>query len=208
MILELWSMILALAIIDEAGVVIYATIWSVIYDCKFTILYLLEYKPQVWQLCWTVAGLEPLLSPPPPCGLYYKNIMIVNDASRIISEWCHNMEHLLQSSIMHPCVVIYAPRVSCQTVVEQLLDSCRTVVEQLLDSCRTVVGQLLDSCRTVVGQLSDSCRTVVRQLSDSCQTVVRQLSDSCQTVVRQLSNSFQSVVRQLSDSCWTDVGQL
>jgi hypothetical protein len=27
------------------------------------------------------------------------NIMIVNEASRVISEWCHNLEHHLQSSI-------------------------------------------------------------------------------------------------------------
>ncbi len=26
-------------------------------------------------------------------GLYYKHITIVNDASRIIIEWCHNLEH-------------------------------------------------------------------------------------------------------------------
>ncbi len=35
-------------------------------------------------------------------GLYYKNIMIVNDASRVISEWCHNLKHHLRSSIMLP----------------------------------------------------------------------------------------------------------
>jgi hypothetical protein len=34
------------------------------------------------------------------CGLYYKNIMIVNDASRVIIEGCHNLEHHLWSSIM------------------------------------------------------------------------------------------------------------
>ncbi len=34
------------------------------------------------------------------CGMYYKNIAIVNEASRVIREWCHNLEHKLQSSIM------------------------------------------------------------------------------------------------------------
>ncbi len=40
-------------------------------------------------------------------GLYYKNITIVNDTPRVISERCHNLEHhlwlsfmLLESSIM------------------------------------------------------------------------------------------------------------
>jgi hypothetical protein len=32
-------------------------------------------------------------------GLYYKNITVVNDASRVISGWCHNLEHHSQSSI-------------------------------------------------------------------------------------------------------------
>jgi hypothetical protein len=32
-------------------------------------------------------------------GLYYENIMIINDASRVVSEWHHCMEHHLQSSI-------------------------------------------------------------------------------------------------------------
>jgi hypothetical protein len=32
-------------------------------------------------------------------GLHYKNITVVNDASRVISEWCHNLEHHSQSSI-------------------------------------------------------------------------------------------------------------
>ncbi len=27
------------------------------------------------------------------CGLYYKNITIINDASRVVSERCHNLEH-------------------------------------------------------------------------------------------------------------------
>ena len=39
--LELYFTILALAIIDDARVVIYATIWSVIYNRKFMILNLL-----------------------------------------------------------------------------------------------------------------------------------------------------------------------
>jgi hypothetical protein len=30
----------------------------------------------------------------------FKNIMIINDASSVVSEWCHNLEHPLQSSIM------------------------------------------------------------------------------------------------------------
>jgi hypothetical protein len=38
-------MIQALAIIDDTRVIIYATIWSVIYDRKFTSLNLLEYRP-------------------------------------------------------------------------------------------------------------------------------------------------------------------
>ncbi len=33
------------------------------------------------------------------CGLYYKNILIINDAARVISEWRHNLEHHLRSSI-------------------------------------------------------------------------------------------------------------
>ncbi len=33
-------------------------------------------------------------------GLYYKNIMIVNYASRVISEWRNIWEHYLLSSIM------------------------------------------------------------------------------------------------------------
>jgi hypothetical protein len=33
------------------------------------------------------------------CGLYYKNIMIVNDAAKVISEGRHNLEHHLRSSI-------------------------------------------------------------------------------------------------------------
>jgi deoxyxylulose-5-phosphate synthase len=33
-------------------------------------------------------------------GLYYKNIAIVNDNSRVISERHHNLERHLQSSIM------------------------------------------------------------------------------------------------------------
>jgi hypothetical protein len=40
-ILELYFMILALAIIDDTRIVIYATIWRVIYDRKFMILDLL-----------------------------------------------------------------------------------------------------------------------------------------------------------------------
>ncbi len=32
-------------------------------------------------------------------GLYYKNIMIVNDASTVVSDWCHNLEHHLRLSI-------------------------------------------------------------------------------------------------------------
>jgi hypothetical protein len=35
------------------------------------------------------------------CGQYYKNIMIANDASWVISEWRHNLECRLQSSITH-----------------------------------------------------------------------------------------------------------
>ncbi len=35
-----------------------------------------------------------------PGGLCYKNSMIINDASRAISGWCHNLEHHLQPSIM------------------------------------------------------------------------------------------------------------
>ncbi len=33
------------------------------------------------------------------CGLYYKNIMIVNDSDtiRVITEWRHNLEHHLPS---------------------------------------------------------------------------------------------------------------
>jgi hypothetical protein len=34
-----------------------------------------------------------------PSGLFYKNIMIVNDALRVISLWCHNLERYLRSSI-------------------------------------------------------------------------------------------------------------
>ena len=34
------------------------------------------------------------------CVLYYKNIMMINDASRVISEWRNNLEHHLQSPIM------------------------------------------------------------------------------------------------------------
>ncbi len=41
-------MILALAIIDDARVVIYATIWNVIYERKFTILNLLQYRPLLY----------------------------------------------------------------------------------------------------------------------------------------------------------------
>ncbi len=32
-------------------------------------------------------------------GLFYKNIMILNDASRVISGWCHNLEDHLWASI-------------------------------------------------------------------------------------------------------------
>ncbi len=44
----------------------------------------------------------------PDCGLCYKTITIVNDASRVISELCHNLEHHLQSSIMlqEPLIVL------------------------------------------------------------------------------------------------------
>jgi hypothetical protein len=41
MILESSFTILAIAIIDDARVIIYATIWSIIYDRKFMILNLL-----------------------------------------------------------------------------------------------------------------------------------------------------------------------
>jgi hypothetical protein len=30
-------------------------------------------------------------------GLYYKNIIIINEASKALSELCHNFEHHLQS---------------------------------------------------------------------------------------------------------------
>jgi len=33
-------------------------------------------------------------------GLYYKNVMKVNDAYRVISEWRHNLVHKLQSLVM------------------------------------------------------------------------------------------------------------
>ncbi len=32
--------------------------------------------------------------------LYYKNITIINDTYRVVSEWHHNLECQLQSSIM------------------------------------------------------------------------------------------------------------
>ncbi len=35
-----------------------------------------------------------------PSGLYYKNITIVNDASRVICEWHHNLEPIFRSPIM------------------------------------------------------------------------------------------------------------
>jgi hypothetical protein len=41
-------------------------------------------------ISWPVFGLI--------CSQYHKNIMIVNCASRVISEWCHNLEHPLRSS--------------------------------------------------------------------------------------------------------------
>ncbi len=37
------------------------------------------------------------------CGLYYKDVMIVNGTLRVVSEWRHNFEH-------HSKVVNYAPR--------------------------------------------------------------------------------------------------
>jgi len=30
--------------------------------------------------------------------VYFKYIMIINDASRVVSEWCPNLEHHLRSS--------------------------------------------------------------------------------------------------------------
>ncbi len=33
------------------------------------------------------------------CGLYYKNITSANDTFRAVSEWHHNLEHHLQSSV-------------------------------------------------------------------------------------------------------------
>jgi hypothetical protein len=38
------------------------------------------------------------------CGMYCKHITIINDASRVTSEWCHNLEH-------HSKVVNYGPGV-------------------------------------------------------------------------------------------------
>jgi hypothetical protein len=62
------------------------------------------------------------------CGLYYKNIVIINYATRVVSECCHNLEHhfwsliillessflLLELSIMlleMSIIISYAPRV-------------------------------------------------------------------------------------------------
>jgi len=42
-------------------------------------------------------------SAPDMSGLYYKIIMMVNDASSVISEWRHNLEH-------HSEVINYDPR--------------------------------------------------------------------------------------------------
>jgi len=42
------------------------------------------------------------------CGLYYKNIIIINDASRVVSERCHNLEHHSRVVNINPRDIIYA----------------------------------------------------------------------------------------------------
>ncbi len=43
------------------------------------------------------------------CGLYCKHTMIINDASRVVSEWCHNLECRSWVINYYPIETIYTP---------------------------------------------------------------------------------------------------
>jgi hypothetical protein len=62
------------------------------------------------------------------CGLYYKNITIVNDASTVVSELCHNLKRHFWLPIMLPESSIKAPIKHYSTGVTH--DDCNMVTVQ------------------------------------------------------------------------------
>jgi hypothetical protein len=69
-----------------------------------------------------VKGLSPA-APADTNGLYYTRIMIVNDASRAVSELCHNLERHSRSIIDNFRIIIDDSR--------SLIDDSRSIIETL-----------------------------------------------------------------------------